>query len=315
MLRNVLPYTEQHYARALVMPNIDPPVVTVNDVLRYRDEIAVAQTTSFLPLMTIKITPWTTPATVIATRDAGVVAGKLYPEGVTTGADVGGVSDFRAMWPVFRAMEDTDMVLCLHGELPSSSVLDRENAFLPELRDIAEGFPRLRIVLEHVSTAAAVDAVRSLENVSATITAHHLLLTIDDLLSDRGLQPHHYCKPVVKTSHDRDVLIEAAVTGDRNFFFGSDSAPHSREKKEADCAPAGVFSSPVAMSILAAIFEQAGALSALEGFTSEFGAQFYGLPLTTGHLELRRETWTVPRTYGRLVPLCAGTELFWRVVE
>ncbi len=313
ILRAVLPFTERDFRRGLVMPNTSPPVVTGEDVERYRAEIHSAKTSDFEPLMTIKITPWTTPSIVGASRAAGAIAGKLYPEGVTTGADVGGVQDFRALWPVFEAMQEVDMVLCLHGELPSSSVLARERDFLPRLYEIAQAFPRLRIVLEHISTAVAVETVRSLVNVAATITAHHLALTIDDVLSDRGLRPHHFCKPVVKLSADRDALIEAATSDSADFFFGSDSAPHPRSQKESSYSPTGVFAAPVALSIVAEVFARAGKLERLEAFTAVRGADFYGVPLNGEMHELARAEWTIPESYGDLVPLCAGATVTWGV--
>lgn len=316
LLRQVLPLTTAHFARALVMPNTVPPVLNAEAATAYAAELrAVAGDRDFLPLMTIQVTPATTAATVGAAVDAGVVAGKLYPEGVTTGADVGGVRNVEALWPTFGAMADHGMVLCVHGELPSASVLAREEAFLPVLERIARAFPSLRIVLEHVSTAAAVAAVRALPNVGATVTAHHLRLTIDDVLSDRGLQPHHFCKPVAKTAADRAALVEAATGGDPSFFFGSDSAPHPHARKESAAAPAGVFTAPVALAVLAEIFEEVEALDRLEAFVAEHGADHYGVERNQGFVELRREAWTVPERYGDVVPLAAGQSLAWHVAD
>lgn len=315
ILEIVAPLTARYFARALVMPNTNPPILTGTDAERYRSEIAAVSDRAFEPLLTIKVTPDTTPEMVRLAKSASVVAGKLYPEGVTTGADVGGVRDFRALWPVFEAMQDIGMVLCLHGELPEASVLQREHAFLPMLVEIAESFPDLRVVLEHVSTAAGVDAVRALRNVAATITAHHLVLTIDDVIADSGLHVHHFCKPLAKTARDRDAIVKAATSGDSQFFFGSDSAPHSRDQKESGRAPAGVFSAPVAISVLAQVFDDAGALDHLEKFASVNGAQFYGLPLNEGSIELLASPWVVPSSYEDLVPFRAGERLGWRVLD
>lgn len=314
MLRRVLPLTEEHFARAVVMPNTDPPILSGEGANRYRSEVLDVRRTAFEPLMTIKITPATAPAMIYAAKEAGVIAGKLYPAGVTTGADIGGVMDFRALWSVFRAMEESAMVLCLHGELPESSVLDREKDFLPVLAEIAGAFPALRVVMEHLSTAEAVAAIGVLDNVGATITAHHLLLTIDDVLSDRGLRPHYFCKPLLKTRDDRDALIQAAVS-DPKVFFGSDSAPHLKTDKESERAPAGIFSAPVALSVLATVFERFGALEHLEAFTSTNGPAFYGMPSNHETLELVKEEWTVPPSYAGIVPLCGGETLPWRVAS
>ena len=315
LMQLVVPHTSEVFARALIMPNTVPPVLDADQARRYSTEIKRAASSDFTPLMTIQITPATSPSMIVTAAKAGVVAGKLYPEGVTTGADVGGVRDFDELWPIFGAMAERGMVLCLHGEVPGAPVLTREEEFLPTLERIALNFPALRMVLEHVSTAAAVDHVRLMPNVAATITAHHLWLTIDDVLSDRGIQPHHFCKPVAKSSDDRDALVAAATSGDPQFFFGSDSAPHRRSDKESAAGPPGVFSSPVALPILAEVFEQADALYRLEGFVSINGARYYGVEENAGVIELERRKWTVPNEFGDVVPLASGRELSWQVVR
>jgi dihydroorotase len=256
----------------------------------------------------------TTPATIRDAAAAGVVAAKLYPEGVTTNSG-DGVRDVLALGEVFAAMSDAGLVLCLHGESPDAFCLDREERFLAEvLPGLARSFPDLRIVLEHVSTAAAVDWVRRHDggNVAATVTVHHLLLTLDDVVGGL-LAPHHFCKPVAKRPDDRAAIVAAAVGGDPRFFLGTDSAPHPRAAKESAHGCAGVFTAPVALPLLATVFESQGALGALEGFCSAHGAAFYGLPPNPGTVRLVREAWDVPAEIDGIVPFRAGATLPWRV--
>ncbi|HTM67921.1 MAG TPA: dihydroorotase [Candidatus Binatia bacterium] len=311
MLRAVLPATARRFGRALIMPNTDPPVLTASDAAEYRRAIE-AEAGGLEPLMAVKLVASTTPETIRACKGA-VVAGKLYPEGVTTNS-ADGVSDFARMYPAFEAMEQAGMVLCLHGETPGVFSLDREKTFLETLRGIALAFPRLRIVLEHVTTADAVREVERLpDTVAATITAHHLFLTLDDVIGG-SLRPHAFCKPVAKRPEDREALIAAATGGNPKFFLGTDSAPHLRGRKECDGGCAGVFSAPVAMEAYAAIFERRDALGRLEDFASAFGARFYGLSLNEGTLTLAREPWKVPPELHGVVPFLAGETIDWRVV-
>jgi dihydroorotase len=267
----------------------------------------------FDPLMTVKITPATTPEIVYGAKEVGAVGGKLYPDGVTTGSE-GGVRDFEALYPVFAAMQSSDMVLELHGEHPGEDIfcLDREGEFLKIAGGIAQNFPKLKIVLEHLSTAEAVEFVRQHDNVAATITPHHLLLTLDDVVGDK-LRPHHFCKPIAKRPEDRCSLIEAAVSGQSQFFLGTDSAPWLVEFKECAEGCAGVFNTPVALPLLAELFDREGAIDRLEGFTSINGPDWYELPLSDERLELVRESWAVPADYLGIVPLWAGRELQWQV--
>lgn len=312
MLQDVAPLTAQHFARALVMPNTRAPITTAGAVVRYRDEI-LAAAPGLCPLMTIKLMASTTEETVWAARSAGAIAGKLYPQGVTTNSQ-DGVSDPLSLMHVYAAMERCEMVLCLHGETPGEFCLTREVAFLETLQTIAGAFPNLKIVLEHVTTQVACWAVRDLgPNVAATITVHHLVLTLDDVIGD-NLRPHHFCKPVPKTPQDRDALRDWATSGDPKFFLGTDSAPHAVTAKECAEGCAGVFTAPIAMALLAEVFEQENALDRLEAFTSEFGARFYGLEANEGTLDLVREPWTVPPIFGQVIPLWAGRELSWRVL-
>jgi dihydroorotase len=290
MLQLVSPWTARDFARALVMPNTQSPIRIAEEALVYRQAVLDAcLCSSFNPLMTIKIGPWTTPAIIEEAKSAGIVAGKVYPEGVTTNSDDGARS-VDDLFPVFEAMEKHGMVLSLHGEDPDAFCLDREVAFLPTLRRIAAIFPRLKIVLEHITTQAAVTEITALpDTVAATITVHHLLLTLDDVVG-REIDPHHFCKPLAKRPSDRDSLRAAALSGSPKFFLGTDSAPHALDKKEGASGCAGVFSAPTAIPLLAEFFEEAGCLHRLEAFTSEFGARFYDLPLNEGVMRLTKVT-------------------------
>jgi dihydroorotase len=336
MLRAVLPATALVFGRALVMPNTLPPILTGNDARLYERVIREAAlqigATSFEPLMTIKLVASTTPETIADAKAKGVVAGKLYPAGVTTNADDGvrvsanythlASSISMDTHPhLFKAMEEADMVLCLHGEMPDAFCMDRERNFLGVVSKLAHDYPRLRIVFEHITTEAAVTEVKRLpDTVAATITPHHLILTLDDVVGDK-LAPHHFCKPIAKTPYDRKALIDAALSGNPKFFLGTDSAPHARNQKECASGCAGIFCAPVAMEVLAEVFEGHGALERLEAFTSEFGARFYGLPLNDSHVSLVRQGNTPYRVpeyvdcgrdeQGAVAPLLGGGTLRW----
>ena len=312
------------------MPNTRPEAVrNAEQAKAYYDEIKEAldklgKRGKFKPLMTIEITEQTTPAMIRAAKKAGVIAGKIYPRAQTTnsedGVSVAGYTS-QQMMAVYRAMADCGMLLLLHGEIPDYSVLgrNREAAFLKILRVISGCFPDLKIVLEHITTAAAVQAVRELPNVAATITVHHLMITADDVIgysesSGGKMQPHNFCKPIAKDPADRAALLEAATSGEPCFFYGGDSAPHLRGTKECADVCAGVFNAPVAMPLLAQIFDEQNALDKLENFTSCFGAQWYDLPLNEETITLIEEPWTVPAEYSGVVPFMAGQTLKWRVV-
>mgnify|MGYP001558006132 FL=1 len=252
---------------------------------------------------------------IYAAKGAGAIAAKLYPVGMTTNSD-DGISDILAMYPVFAAMERAGMVLCLHGEKPGVFTLDREGAFIPSLCEIVDAFPGLKIVLEHITTAESVRLIaRMPATVAATITVHHLYLTLDDVIGGM-LRPHAFCKPIAKRPEDRANLILAATSGDPKFFLGTDSAPHLCGKKECDGGCAGVWV-PHAMEALTAKFEEHGKLDRLGDFTSRFGAEHYGQPLNQGFLEMRREPepWIVPDEISGIVPFLAGQKLNWRIVE
>lgn len=321
-MRAVLPFTSARFARAIVMPNLQPPVTTTELALAYRARIcsSLPGGSTFQPLMTLYLTDQTAPAEVDRARDSGRVFGfKLYPAGATTHSE-SGVTDVRRIDPVLERMSEARMVLQVHGEVTEAAtdIFDREARFIDEvLVPLARHHPRLRIVFEHITTARAVDFVRAARpGIAATITPQHLLLDRNALFSG-GIRPHHFCLPVLKTSADRTALVAAAVSGDARFFLGTDSAPHARSAKEAACGCAGIFSAHAAIELYAEVFEAAGRLEALQGFASDFGADFYGLPRNAEEITLRKEPWRVPETYpfgaGELVPLRAGETVAWRM--
>ena len=313
LLKKVLPFTAATYGRALVMPNLKNPIVDVESVNRYFDEIRLlSESYPFRPLMTIKLTQATTPKDIAAVSTCPAVnAVKLYPEGVTTNSH-GGVSDLSKLVDTLKAIQDAGLVLCIHGEAPGKFSMVREKEYLTELQWIIDTCPRLRIVLEHITTQAAVEFVKEHNpNLAATITAHHLYLTLDDVVGG-SLQVHNFCKPIAKTPSDRLALISAATSGSSRFFFGSDSAPHTQETKECASGCAGCFTAPHAIELLAHIFDDQHSLDRLEAFTSQHGAQFYGLPLNEGQISLERMEWSIPAMHGPVVPFRAGELLHWR---
>ena len=311
LLRDCIGYSSRVFARGLVMPNIKPPVSTPEAVRSYSEEIRSASG-EFTPLMTFKILPGMSPADIRALKEAGCIAGKLYPAGATTNAEDGVVSTDQIR-KVLGAMEETGLVLSIHGEVPGDPILTREISYIPIIEQLSKDFSGLRIVFEHLSTKEAVKAVRDMPpRVGATITPHHLHLTLDDMIGG-NMNPHHFCKPVIKQSEDRKALVEAAVGGNPKFFFGSDSAPHPASAKLNGSALPGIFCAPVALPVLAEVFENTGSLDRLEDFTSRFGAEFYGLPLNSGKVELEKKSWTVPASCQGVVPMLAGSVLSWTV--
>lgn len=313
LLRLVAPYTAAQFARALVMPNTVIPIVSAQLLSAYRDEIKSATNGSlFEPLMTFKISSSLKADSLSQLKAVGALAGKFYPVGVTTNSN-DGISSLKDCVEILSAMQELDIVLCVHAEEPGASSLDGERSFLYQIIWLVHEFPHLRVVFEHVSTAEALNLVASLPpNVAATITVHHMLFSFDDLIGD-SLRPHLFCKPLLQSKKDREAILDAAFSGNPKFFFGSDSAPHVRSKKESGCCPAGIFSAPVALSYLASIFDGVDKLSALEPFVSEYGAIFYGLPLNDSQIYLDRSELNVPATVGDLVPLAAGSSLGWVV--
>lgn len=321
-LRAVLPDTARQFARAIVMPNLRPPVRSVAEAEAYRQRILAALPVelSFEPLMTLYLTDNTHAEEIHRARDSGFVhAVKYYPAGATTNSD-SGVTDLQRCEAVFEALQDTGMPLLMHGEVtdPGVDIFDREAVFIERhLLRVSEQFPRLKIVLEHITTAQGAQFVaQSREGIGATITAHHLLLNRNAIFSG-GLRPHAYCLPVLKRETHRQALVAAAISGNPKFFLGTDSAPHARHTKEADCGCAGLYTAHSAIELYAEAFEQAGALDRLEAFASFHGADFYGLPRNSTTLTLQREAWTVPNElpFGEatLVPMRAGESVAWRV--
>lgn len=320
ILASVVEHTARRFARAIVMPNLNPPVTTVAQAMDYRKRIlaCVPAGLQFDPLMTLYLTQETSPADIRQAKASdGVVAVKLYPHGATTHSDAG-VSDFRSIYHVLEAMEREDLPLLVHGEVtdPRVDVFDREKVFIDRhLIPLREQFPGLRIVLEHITTQDAVHFVQSSEhNLAATITAHHLLLNRNALF-DGGIRPHHYCAPVLKRERHRQTLIAAATGGDPRFFLGTDSAPHPREAKQAACGCAGIFTAHAAIELYAEVFEHAGHLDRLEAFASFHGPDFYGFARNRGRLVLERRSWTVPEALplgeSVCIPLRAGQPVPW----
>jgi len=321
-LRAVLRFTAERFGRAIVMPNLRPPVTTTEMAIAYRRRIveALPAGCSFEPLMTLYLTDNTPPAEVDRALESGAVHGfKYYPAGATTHSE-SGVTSLEKTFAVLERMEERGLVLQVHGEVTDAEVdvFDRERAFIDRrLSVIVRRYPRLRLVFEHVTTRDAVQFVESQGgNVAATITPQHLLLNRNALFAG-GLRPHHYCLPVLKREQDREVLVKAATSGSPRYFLGTDSAPHGRGDKESACGCAGVFSAPCAIELYAEAFEEAGALDRLEGFASWHGADFYRLPRNAGSITLVRREREIPASYpypgGEIVPFRAGSTVRWEL--
>jgi len=324
ILKTVIAHTANQFARAIIMPNLNPPVLTVDQALVYREEIlqALPSGSSFNPLMTLYLTSELTQEEVKKAAESEFVhAIKLYPAGATTNSD-SGVSDLKGIYPILETMEQVDLPLLIHGEVtnPDCDIFDREKVFIESsLNDIVKNFPKLRIVVEHVTTKEAVDFVLAASNkVAATITPQHLMFNRNAVLAG-GIRPHHYCLPIIKREHHRQALLEAATSGNPKFFLGTDSAPHLTGAKESSCGCAGCYSAYAAIELYAEVFDQAGELDKLEGFASFFGADFYKLPRNSQSITLQQETWTVPATYQvndkTITPLKAGEELNWQLLS
>ncbi|NMF97837.1 dihydroorotase [Aromatoleum toluolicum] len=323
-LAAVVPHTAQRFGRALIMPNLRPPVTTTALALEYRDRIraAVPAGIEFEPLMSLYLTDNMAPDEIDRARASGaVVAAKLYPAGATTNSDAG-VTAIEKVYPVLERMERVGMVLCVHGEVTQGDVdvFDREQVFIERvLAPLTQKFPGLRVVFEHITTADAAQFVKAAgDNVGATITAHHLLLNRNAIFAG-GIRPHHYCLPVLKRETHRRALVEAATSGSAKFFLGTDSAPHARSTKEAGCGCAGCYTAHAGIELYAEAFEQAGALDRLEAFASLNGPAFYGLPPNSGRITLAKQVWEVPAAYDYLagdplVPLRAGETIAWRLL-
>jgi dihydroorotase len=322
-MADVVRDTARRFGRAIVMPNLQPPVRTVQQALHYRERIlgALPEGAEFEPLMTLYLTDDTPPEEIVRAKLSGKVLGvKLYPAGATTNSD-SGVTRLSRCFHTLEKMEELGVPLLVHGEStdPSIDVFDREKAFIEEtLGPALERFSRLKVVLEHITTRDAVQYVEVTgANVAATVTAHHLLLNRNALFLG-GLRPHYYCLPVLKREEHREALVEAATSGNAKFFLGSDSAPHPRDAKEAACGCAGIYTAHAVLELYACAFEEAGALDKLEAFASQFGAAFYGLPQNEDTVTLVREPWRVPErlAFGgaELVPLRAGETIPWKLL-
>jgi dihydroorotase len=322
MLARTVADSAQQFARAVVMPNLNPPITTVALAQAYRQRILqhIPAGIDFTPLMTLYLTDETTPETIRqAKADNSIIGCKLYPAGATTNS-AQGVTDIQRMQAVFATMQEVDLPLLIHGEVVDTEVdiFDREAYFIDRyLQKLASQFPQLRIVLEHITTAYAAEFIRNARaGLAATITPHHLLLERNDLLVG-GIKPHHYCLPILKRSEDRRALITAAISGNPKFFLGTDSAPHIRAQKESACGCAGIYSAHAAMAFYAQVFAAANALDKLENFASRFGAEFYRLPQNTHRIVLQQSPWQIPKTLSfgetELIPLFAGQTLAWQV--
>lgn len=320
-MASVLPFSAERFGRAIVMPNLQPPVTTLARAAEYRDRVlaALPAGTVFEPLMTLYLTSDTNPSEIAPARKAGVHGVKLYPAGATTHSEFG-VTSLEPLSPVFAAMEEAGLPLLVHGEVTDTDVdvFDREAVFIERhLAALVERFPGMPVVLEHVTTAEGVAFVREArDGVAATVTAHHLLINRNHLLAG-GIRPHLYCAPIAKAEAHRRAVVEAATSGNPRFFLGTDSAPHARPDKEAACGCAGVFTAHAAIELYAEVFDAEGALDRLEAFASRNGPAFYGLPANRDTVTLRRDAWEAPARipYGDsdLVPFRAGEPVTWRM--
>ena len=319
MLKAVLPDTAKQFARAIVMPNLKPPVRTVDEASAYRDRIlaAIPDGMSFEPLMTLYLTDNTTPDEIAKAKESGFVkAVKYYPAGATTNSD-SGVSDILKVTDALQAMESVGLPLLLHGEVTKADVdmFDREAVFIESiLKPLIEKMPSLRIVLEHITTQQAAEFVtESPDHIGATLTPQHLLYNRNAMFQG-GIRPHYYCLPILKREAHREALVAAATSGNKKFFLGTDSAPHVTGAKEASCGCAGIYSAHAAIEFYAEAFEKANALDKLEGFASHFGPDFYGLPRNTDQITLVKEEHTVSATHpAGVTPLKANETLGWKL--
>ena len=324
MLNETVPATARCFKRAIVMPNLVPPVTNAKMVEEYRQRILAARPegSEFEPLMTLYLTNETTCEDITAAKQAGTVAAKLYPAGATTNSDAA-VKALDPLFPIFEEMQKQGMLLLIHGEVTDKhiDVFDREKEFIDRnLTRIVAAFPELKIVFEHITTKDAADfVVAANDNVAATITPQHLLLNRNDLLVG-GIRPHNYCLPILKRNIHQQALREVVRTGNKKFFLGTDSAPHEKNKKESSCGCAGCYSAWSAIELYTQIFDELGAMDKLEGFASHYGADFYGLPRNEGTITLVKEDWTIPEqiilSNGKpIVPFFAGQNCTWKLKD
>ena len=322
LLSSIVPATARHFSRALLMPNLLPPLTTVAATTAYRSRVmdVLQKTDDFIPYMTLYINESVSiDELYLAKATSFILGAKLYPAGATTNSEQG-VRSVRALYPLFEVMQDLDLVLQIHGEVTYGDIFDREAAFITELLlPLTRDFPRFRIVLEHISTCAAVAFVEQASDfVAATITPHHLFYNRNQLLAG-GIRPHYYCLPILKHERDQRALQQAVASGNPKFFAGTDSAPHLKNQKESVCGCAGIFSAPYALAIYAEVFDALGQLKRLESFMSQYGADFYNLSMNQGQIELIHKAQQIPAVlnydFGQIVPIGAGTVLQWSVNE
>uniref|UniRef100_A0A0R0JV11 Dihydroorotase, mitochondrial n=5 Tax=Glycine subgen. Soja TaxID=1462606 RepID=A0A0R0JV11_SOYBN len=325
LLQAVLPHSAKQFGRAIVMPNLKPPITTTSAAVAYRESIlkAIPKDSNFNPLMTLYLTDMTTPDEIKLAKKSGLVYGvKLYPAGATTNSQDGVTDIFGNCFSVLEEMAEKNLPLLVHGEVTNSNIdiFDREKVFIETiLEPLVQRLPQLKVVMEHITTADAVKFVESCKEgyVAATVTPQHLLLNRNALFQS-GLQPHNYCLPVLKREIHRQAIVSAVTSGSKRFFLGTDSAPHDRRNKECSCGCAGIYNSPVALSLYAKVFEEAGALDKLEAFTSFNGPDFYGLPRNKLKIRLRKAPWKVPDylsfPFGDIVPMFAGETLEWEAL-
>lgn len=322
MLSDIVSATAEDFGRALLMPNLRPPLTSVSAIVAYRDRViaSLEKSNRFMPYMTLYINESVSADELYLAKKSDFILGaKLYPAGATTNSEHG-VQSVRALYSLFEVMQELDLVLQIHGEVTHGDIFEREAQFIEDiLLPLTHDFPRLRIVLEHISTQAAVEFVeQASEFVAATITPHHLFYNRNQLLAG-GIRPHYYCLPILKHERDQMAVQQAAVGGNCKFFAGTDSAPHLRNQKESTCGCAGIFSAPYALAIYAEVFDNLGKLKQLEPFMSQYGADFYKLPMNQGEIELIQRPQQIPEVldydFGQIVPIGAGTELQWSVNE
>jgi dihydroorotase len=318
-LKDTVRDASSNFGRALVMPNLTPPVINVADAINYRGRILKYSTSkSFTPLMTLYLTPQTTVTDIEQATETDFIKGvKWYPKHGTTGSSHS-IEDISKCSHILQAMSDLDLPLLIHGELTQYNLFERERCFIEQvMAPLVEKFPQLRMVIEHVSTKEAVDFVYARDNIAATITPQHLAYDFTSMLGST-MQPHYFCMPVLKTPQDKAAIARAAVSGDKRFFAGTDSAPHPRAAKESAHVAAGCYSAYHSLALYAQVFDELGKMDMLEDFTSRFGANFYNEPLNTSQVTLVKQAWTVPETLplgdAVVVPLAAGKQLDWQVV-
>lgn len=321
-LKHTVPATARHFSRALIMPNLKPALTSVDAIHAYRERILAAREehSSFEPYMTLYLNEKVTGEELLQAKNFSYILGaKLYPAGATTNSEEGARS-LQALYPLFEIMQEQDLVLQIHGEVTQGDIFHRESEFIDScLVPLIKYFPQLRIVLEHISTQAAVDFVKqSSQKIAATITPHHLFYNRNQLLAG-GIRPHYYCLPILKKELDQKALQQAATSGNPKFFAGTDSAPHARATKETDCGCAGIYSAPYAAALYAQIFDKLNCLQRLNTFLSHFGAEFYQLPINQSELVLNKASQLVPEylPFGKeqVVPIAAGEQLEWSVYE